>query len=114
MLFKSCPILPRFSSVGEQKYIAGTSGIGSLSECNCLHFNYIYYYHYLLLENVTKVINNYMCRVIPSSRSSFIDINGDIMSCPTLSYIKIFHVGTAVVDFDSGIFKFNICLKASI
>lgn len=60
LLCKSWPILPRFSSVGIQKYTAGTSGIGSLSEWSCLKVNWGYtketYIKLILTKNIDKNI----------------------------------------------------------
>lgn len=53
------------------------------------------------------------CNVTPSSRNSLIDISGDIISCPNLSYMRIFQTGSAAFALGCTWFKFSICLRAT-
>jgi len=76
--------------VGITKKMAGTSGMGSRSECNKLqetkkNKNVNNQFNQITDLKRKSVIGPHRCRVMPMSRNSFTDSRGDMMSWPKRS-----------------------------
>ena len=56
----------------------------------------------------------YKCNVTPRSRNSFTDNNGEIISCPQLSYTKICKERVGRIQFVSDTVRFYLTSVTSV